>query len=230
MAPILLITANNKQGVQAMLSSISLSSKSVSLLQVRGLTGQQVDDFTELLNKANQQLEQDRSAKQVLSDMSGDELALLQKATSLADSINVSSLSNEGAVNLLAQPDKTGMVDLNNDGLVEIGKAKMVTFPPLNAPHSIHAAWEKATKNMAEGDKMIMQLHMHTAVYGFQIEGQPTKQPLSPEAQWSETGWQQLLATLRSSLEFSVGMDGWTRMNVVRQDFYDRFEGELRHS
>lgn len=213
-----------------MLSPMSLSSESVSLLQVRGLSGQQVDDFTELLNQANQQLEQDRSAKQVLSDMSGDELALLQKATSLASTINVSSLSNEGALNLLAQPDKTGMVDLNNDGIVEIGKAKMITFPPLNAPPSIHAAWEKATENMAEGDKMIMQLHMHTAVYGFQIEGLPTKQPLSPEAQWSETGWQQLLVTLRSALEFSVGLDGWTRHNVVRQDFYDRFEGELRHS
>lgn len=213
-----------------MLSPISLSSESVSLLQVRGLSGQQVDDFTELLNKANDQLEQDRSAKQVLSDMSGDELALLQKATSLAETINVSSLNNEGAINLLAQPDKTGMVDLNNDGLVEIGKAKMITFPPLNAPPSVHEAWDKATENMAEGDKMIMQLHMHTAVYGFQIEGFPTKEPLSPEAQWSETGWQQLLATLHSALEFSVGMDGWTRGNVVRQDFYDRFENELKSS
>ncbi|WP_432472943.1 hypothetical protein [Amphritea sp. HPY] len=213
-----------------MLPSISLSSESVSLLRVRGLSVQQVDDFSELLNKAHQQQSQDRSAKQVLAEMSGDELALLQKATSLASNINVSSLSNEGAINLLAQPDKTGMVDLNNDGVVEIGIAKMVTFPPVNAPDSVHQAWDKATENMAEGDKMIMQLHMHTTVYGFQIEGLPTKEPISPEAQWSETGWQQLLATLRSALEFSVGIDGWTRMNVVRQDFYDRFEGELRHS
>lgn len=213
-----------------MLSPITLSSESVSLLQLRGLSALQVDDFSALLNQANQRLEQDVTAKQVLSDMSGDELKLLQQATSLANPISVGSLSNEGAINLLAQPDKTGMVDLNNDGIVEIGKARMITFPPLNAPTSVHEAWDKATENMAEGDKMIMQLHMHTAVYGFQIEGFPSKEPLSPEAQWSENGWQQLLATLRSALEFSVGMDGWTRGNVVRQDFYDRFENELKSS
>ena len=213
-----------------MLASISLSSESVSLLQLRGLSGQQVEDFAALLNQANQRLEQEIPAKQVLREMADDDLELLQKATSLADTINVNAISNEGAINLLAEPDKTGMVDLNNDGIVEIGKSQMVTFPPVNAPDHIHQAWDKATANMAEGDKMILQLHMHLAVYGPQIEGLPGKEPLSPEVQWSQGGWEQLLATLRSALEFSVGMDGWTRHNIVRSDFFDRFENELQTS
>lgn len=210
-----------------MLSSVSLSGESVNLLQLRGLSGQQVDDFAALLNKANHQLEQDQSAKQVLSNMSADEIKLVQKATGLVDPIRPSSLSNEGATNLLAQPDKSGMADLNNDGIVEIGIGKMVTFPPVNAPDSVHQAWDKATENMSELDKAVMQLRMHTATYGIQIEGVPSKEPLPPEQQWSPAGWQQLLAELRGALDFSVAMDGWTRDNLMQQDFYNKFENEL---
>ncbi|WP_292950517.1 MULTISPECIES: hypothetical protein [unclassified Neptuniibacter] len=211
-----------------MLSPLGLTTESTNLLQLRGLSSEQVDLFSDLLDAANHQLDNDKSAKQVLSSMSQDEMKLLQKATGLADPIDVNSLSTEGAANLLAQPDHTGMVDINNDGIVEIGKAKMVTFPPINAPDSVHQAWEKATEGMAEGEKMIMQFHMHVATYGLEINGQNTKEALPPEEQWSSTGWQQLLKELRSALEFSVAMDGWDRTNLVRQDFYDKFESELR--
>lgn len=210
-----------------MLPSVNLTGDSVSLLQRRGLSGQQVDDFAALLDKANSQLEQEKSAKQVLSEMSADELKLLQQATSLAKPIQVGTLSNEGATNLLAQPDKTGMVDLNNDGIVEVGAGKMITFPPVNAPESVRQAWDKATENMSEGDKLMMQLHMHTATYGIQIEGVSGKDPLPPEQQWSPQGWKKLLEEVRGALDFSVAMDGWTRTNLLRQDFFNKFEDAL---
>jgi len=210
-----------------MLSSVGLSTESVKLLHVRGLSQGQVADFAELLESAAEKLDEDTSAKQVLADMSVDELQLLQTATSLADPIKVVSLSDEGAMNLLAQPDKTGMVDLNNDGLVEVGAAKMITFPPVNAPAEVHEAWEQATEGMSDGDRMIMQLKMHHHVYGMHIPGIPTKQPLPTEQQWSTTGWQALLTDARAALEFSVSMDGWTRWNMMERDFLDRFEEEL---
>ena len=210
-----------------MLSSVSLSGESVKLVQLRGLSAEQVEDFSVLLDKANKQLEENKSAKQVLSEMSADELKLLQQATSLAKPIQVGSLSNEGAINLLAQPDKTGMVDLNNDGIVEVGIGRMITFPPVNAPASVHQAWEKATENMSEGDKLMMQLHMHTATYGIQIEGVSGKDPLPPEQQWSPQGWKKLLEEVRGALDFSVAMDGWTRTNLLRQDFFNKFEDAL---
>jgi hypothetical protein len=210
-----------------MLSSVNMSTQSINLLQSRGLSEQQVSDFAALLDKASSQLEENASAKQVLSGMSADELKLLQKATSLGDPIKVDSLSNEGAINLLAQPDKTGMVDLNNDGLVEIGVSKMMTFPPVNAPAHVQDAWDKATENMSEIDKAVMQMHMHIATYGIQIEGISTKEPLPPEQQWSPAGWQKLLEEVRGALDFSVAMDGWTRTNLIRQDFFDKFESEL---
>ncbi|MEH6652442.1 MAG: hypothetical protein V7707_20695 [Motiliproteus sp.] len=209
--------------------STGLSTESVNLLQRRGLSGQQVEDFATLLDKARDQREQNISAKQVLSKLSAEEMKLLQQATSLANPIQVNTLSNEGATNLLAQPDKTGMVDLNNDGIVEVGIGKMITFPPVNAPAHVQDAWDKATENMSEGDKMTMQLHMHIATYGAQIDGISTKAPLSPEQQWSPEGWQKLLEEVRGALDFSVSMDGWTRTNLVRQDFFDKFENQLSH-
>lgn len=213
-----------------MLSSISLSARSIDLLQKRGLSDQQVQDFGALLNKAGEELNGEQTAKQVLSNMSPDEIKLVQKATGLVDPIRPSSLSDEGAINLLAQPDKTGMVDLNNDGIVEVGVGKMITFPPVNAPAAVHRAWEKATENMSEGDKMTMQLHMHTATYGIHIDGVASKEALPPDQQWSPTGWQQLLKELRGALDFAVSMDGWTRTNLLRQDFFNKFENELTQS
>jgi len=210
-----------------MLSVSNLSSESVGLLQVRGRTDQQIVDFAALLEKAKSQLEQDVSAKDVLSGLTAEDLQMVQKSVGLVDSINVDLLSNEAAINLLAQPDKTGMVDLNNDGIVEIGAAKMLTFPPVNAPVSVQRAWDEATEGMSEEDKMIMQLHMHTMTYGINIEGVPTKQTLSPEDQWSSQGIEQLFENLRSALEFSVSLDGWDRFSLVKNDFFDKFEKAL---
>jgi len=200
-----------------------MSSESVSLLQKRGLSGQQVNDFSALLYKSQEQ-QTELSAKQVLADMSQDELRLLQKATSLAEPINVSTLSQEGAINLLAQPDRTGMVDLNNDGIVEIGAARSISFPPINAPENVHKAWEKATEGLSEGDKLHMELSMHISIYGVEIDGQSTKQALSPEQQWSKEGVKQWLATGRAGIEFDVNLNGWTRWNILKQDFFDKFE------
>ncbi len=210
-----------------MLSSISLTTESVDLLQRRGLSDQQVTDFATLLDDANHQLTDNRSATQVLSGMSADELKLLQTATRRANPIQIDSLSQEGAINLLAQPDKTGMVDLNNDGIVEIGVGKMVTFPPVNAPPQVQDAWDKATENISFFEKSTLQMQMHIATYGLNIEGVPTKEPLPPEQQWSPAGWQKLLEEVRGALDLSVAMDGWTRSNLVKQDFYNKFENQL---
>jgi len=201
-----------------------MSSESVNLLQNRGLSEQQVSDFSALLNKSQAQQQADISAKEVLADMSQGELRLLQKATSLAEPINVSELSQEGAINLLAQPDRTGMVDLNNDGIVEVGVARSISFPPVNAPESVHQAWEKATEGLSEGDKLHMELSLHLSIYGVEIEGQPSKQALSPDQQWSKEGVDKWLATGRAGVEFDVNLNGWTRWNILKQDFFDKFE------
>ncbi|MBC3764602.1 hypothetical protein [Neptunicella marina] len=204
------------------------STKSQSLLQLRGLSEQQVSDFSALLTKAQaQQQEQHLSYKQVVQGLSADELKLLQQGNSLANPINTSMLSEEGAQNLFAQPDGSDLVDLNNDGIVEHGEAKTITFPPANAPEWVKKAWDEATADMSESDKMMMQFHMHHMVYGFQIDGVATKTAPLPEQQWSTSGWQDLIARCRSALDFAVNMDGWTDFNKVSKAFYDNFEQAL---
>jgi len=201
-----------------------MSSESVSLLQRRGLSEQQVSEFSVLLDKSQAQQQADVSARQVLADMSQYELKLLQKATNLVEPIGVNSLSKEGAINLLAQPDRTGMVDLNNDGVVEVGAARTISFPPVNAPESVHKAWEQATEGLSFQDKAFLEFSMHHSVYGFEINGQSTKQALSPEQQWSKEGVEQLIATGRAGIEFDVNLNGWTRWNILQQAFFDKFE------
>ena len=207
-----------------MINSVNMSSESVSLLQRRGLSEQQVSEFSVLLDKSQAQQQADVSARQVLADMSQYELKLLQKATNLVEPIGVNSLSQEGAINLLAQPDRTGMVDLNNDGVVEVGAARTISFPPVNAPESVHKAWEQATEGLSFQDKAFLEFSMHHSVYGFEINGQSTKQALSPEQQWSKEGVEQLIATGRAGIEFDVNLNGWTRWNILQQAFFDKFE------
>lgn len=210
-----------------MIASINMSNESIDLLKRRGLSEQQVNSFAELLDEAHAQQDKNISAKQVLSNMTASELQLLQKATSLAEPIKISSLTKEGSINLLAQPDRTGLIDLNNDGLVEIGAAKSIAFPPVNAPAHIKTAWEQSTAHLSEQDKMMMELHSHVLTYGVMIDGKTTKAPLSPAEQWSPEGIKQWLIDARSALDFEVQYGGWTHSNLIKQDFYNRFEAEL---
>jgi len=210
-----------------MIPSTSFSTESMNLLQTRGLSETQITDFASLLEEAHEQQENNLSAKEVLNTMSNSELQLLQTATSLAAPINVNSLSKEGAMNLLAQPDKTGLVDLNNDGIVEVGAARNIMFPPVNAPAHVKDAWDKATEGLSFFDKAVLELNLHISVYGVEINGLPTKQPPLPEEQWSSTNLVEWFSTLRSGLERSVKEEGWTHFNEVQRDFYDKFESLL---
>ena len=207
-----------------MISSIHLSEQSLTLLNRRQLNQAEILQFSELLIEAKSQ---QGSPKQSLLAMSAEELALLQKANSLADPINAGVLSEEGAANLLSQPDNSDKVDLNNDGFVEVGLAKLIIFPPVNAPDRVKVAWEKATTGMDEMDKAILELQMHIAVYGIQIEGVEQKVALSPEQQWSQSGIDKLFKSLRSNLEFRVNHEGWTPHNLMLKDFYEEFETAL---
>jgi hypothetical protein len=91
------------------------------------------------------------SAKSFLVGLSTEQLSLLQHANDLVDSINVNSLSEEGAENLLV--DRDHRVDLNNDGFEEVGAAKIVQFPPPNAPQAVKDAWNAATSGLSDEDK-----------------------------------------------------------------------------
>lgn len=93
-----------------------------------------------------------QSAKETLLTLNSQALEILQNNAHLANAIRPENLSEEGAANVLNGKDH--YIDLNNDGLVEVGEAKLMIFPPLNSPKSVKDAWDAATAGMDKGDKL----------------------------------------------------------------------------
>ncbi|MBZ2160550.1 hypothetical protein [Alteromonas stellipolaris] len=208
-------------------SNTEFSQSSLNQLQVRSLTDDEISGFGNILRQAN---EQTTTSKEFLKSLSSDELQLVKKANSLAANIDVDSLSQEGAQNLLSQPDGSDLVDLNNDGIVEIGIGKTIHFPPVNAPPHVKAAWEKATEGMDWGEQARMELTMFSMVYGFGINGVTADAALPPEQQWNTTNINAFYEYAQSNLEFRIGMEGWTDYNRQLDKVYDSFFSSIRQS
>lgn len=93
-----------------------------------------------------------------LAGLSHDELATLQSVHNLAEPINVESLSEEGALNLLLPPP--AQVDLNADGLTQSGAAMGIRFPNSNTPPEVVDAWETATAGMSWAERGMFEMKM----------------------------------------------------------------------
>ncbi|MEM5479481.1 hypothetical protein WNY97_06565 [Pseudoalteromonas fuliginea] len=76
-----------------------LSVSSLNRLQTRDLNETEIYDFADILKQAD---EATNSSKAFLKSLTADKLQLVKKANSLASTINVDSLSAEGAQNLLS--------------------------------------------------------------------------------------------------------------------------------
>lgn len=92
--------------------------------------------------------------KAFLKSLSPSELTAVQTIHCLANPIDVDSLSEEGAANLLVSPDQAQ--DIDNDGFEMVGAAKTRMFPPPNAPASVKQAWKDATAHMSDSDMMLL--------------------------------------------------------------------------
>jgi len=123
--------------------------------------------------------------KDFLKKLTTDELKVVQNANWLADSIEVNSLSEEGALNLLLPG--AAQVDLNQDGMTQTGLAYGVKFPDSNTPLEVVEAWDEATADLSFGEKSIYELQMKmpllTANMSFDESGAYTQryEPGDPE-------------------------------------------------
>lgn len=161
------------------INPVSISNKTLSLLKLRQVTDQEQATFAAILEKTRELPPQ--QAKQTLSTLKREELDLLEKVhygtavNAFSDSpAQIDGLSDEAASNLLLQPSE--YVDRNHDGITEVGKGKLLIFPPTDAPPSVQAAWEKATAKMDPGQKLTYALRMHISIYGVITDDTPRKE------------------------------------------------------
>ena len=204
---------------------VNFSSEGIQQLkQVSRFSDQEIEQFSEVLYEAKQR---EGSAKAFLNSLSTEELNLLQRANGLAEPIQIGKLSTEGAQNLLVRPDSEDLVDLDNDGIIEVGLAQTFQYPPLNAPAFVKAAWQKATEGLSWSEKMYLNLNMHMDLYGTGVSDTGQKTPLPPEQQWSKQGIEALFKNIYSCLEFYAEREGWTEENLRYLDVYKKYEAEL---
>lgn len=98
--------------------------------------------FQEIL-KARQQASH-LTDKQFLSTLTTQQMMDLLAYHGLAHPFQIHGISDEGAANLLTPPELQR--DLDGDGLVEIGAAKLFVFPAPDAPQEVHEAWAELTE------------------------------------------------------------------------------------
>jgi hypothetical protein len=128
---------------------VTFSEKALELLRLRNVSDKTTQQFQDILARAKTK-NGSASPKDFLNTLSSSDMEVLRMVHSLADPIKISSLTNEGAANLLVQPGSAR--DLDNNGLTSIGAGNLLTFPPENAPASFKAAWASATEGMSFGD------------------------------------------------------------------------------
>lgn len=100
------------------------------------------NQFEAIYNKAQNEDIKLSIAKDFLNNLSQSELTTLQKYSGLADSIDVNSLSAEGAYNLLMHDNE--QYDFNSDGVAEVGIGKRGLAVPINMPSDVRDAYISA--------------------------------------------------------------------------------------
>lgn len=165
-------------------------------------------EFAAVLNKAYASDAMADPQKFLLS-LSMQEMEALRINHGLADTIHVGGLSSEGASNLLLPRGYS--LDLNNDGLEEVGAARTMSFPPRDAPAEFVTKWRAITADMDPGDEMVYAFEMHHALYGFHLDDQPAREPPATD----------LMSTYRMAIQNLLENVEVSKQNNT-QAWYDR--------
>ncbi|KAB2968457.1 hypothetical protein [Zoogloea sp.] len=190
------------------------------LSAMRGVSTESQATYASVLNKAYSAGGLG-NARQFLATLSALEMDAVRQNHCLAGPIDTASLSEEGAANLLLPEGYS--VDLNRDGIDEVGAARTAHFPPRDAPDAFKEAWFQATAGMDEGSMMTYGLMMHDAVYGMQIDGQSQGSRYAVD---SLDSYRQIISDYLASLEANKGFlaDGQYARD---KDFFTRLQALL---
>ncbi len=141
--------------------------KDNNLMNVRGVSDIERQRFAKIIVEAAQTGGYNNPVEYIQS-LPSDDIEVLRRVHSLAETSGVTNTDEEGAINLLLP--KKDHVDINNDGLVKNGAATGFYFPPPNAPQSVKDAWEETTENMTTSDKMKAEMQFMMASIGANVK------------------------------------------------------------
>jgi hypothetical protein len=97
-----------------------------------------------------------------------EDIDVLRKVHSLAETTGVTQTDTEGAINLLLPPSVH--VDIDDNAIVEIGAARGIVFPPPNAPQAVKDAWAETTKGMTFKERMLAEIPFMVATIAANFE------------------------------------------------------------
>ncbi len=124
-----------------------------AIMTMRGLSTTEQDAAATIWSGARDAVASG-SALSYLKGLDASSLQVLQHAACLADPISTSNLSEEGAENLLVKP--TEGIDRNHDGLLEVGVARTISFPPPDASPQLRSAWTATVDGMDSQDALML--------------------------------------------------------------------------
>lgn len=162
--------------------------------------------------------------------LSGGELNTLKAMHSTGD-LNPATMTEEGALNLILPFNERQ--DIDNDGFVEKGHGVGWTFPPVNAPESVHQAWEKTIEGMTEGEAMMAQAaFMPAMLHRDEVTGQVSEvqrsEASNPYAR-ADFSFSRLVGRRLESVEaFRNEMSA--EQYAFQKGFLSRFSGYLAES
>ena len=150
-----------------------------------------------------------------LQSLSPDQLATIQQVQHLADPIRVEQLTDESSLNLLLPPDT--QVDSNHDGLTAVGAAYTLRFPDSNTPENVRRAWEQATENLSEADRMTYVLQMTLPITLANIHTDSSG-AYTGSSDPGDPDWMNPMAN--SDYSYRDSANGWL-------DYLDRFKNQI---
>jgi len=198
------------------------------------------EKFELIYDKAKEEQIGLSDAKSFLETLSPSEVKTLQKYSGLADSINIDSLSAEGAYNLLLHDNE--QYDFNNDGVAEVGIGKLRLAVPTNMPADVRDAYISAMNSLSDKEKLMsMTLTFDSAYLLSKINNEPytpTNMDYSflknrVESMLNPTGGaftsEETKATIQTFWDaFSSAYRGDTTENETRSDAVSQFLKDLR--
>lgn len=109
------------------------------------------ESFELIYAKAQEEDVKLSNAKNFLESLSQSELKTLQKYAGLAESIDINSISAEGAYNLLMHDNE--QYDFDGNGTAEVGIGKHLLAVPKNMPPEVQAAFVSAMNSLEGKDR-----------------------------------------------------------------------------